>query len=158
MLDHALRAYFEEDDGSLPEVDIAFASDAGLLQAFDLLYSLSSANVASGEAHIHEREQARDRRFEGPEDARRMLAGQVDPFHVLLADIDVAGQRIPDLGVFVFPGRLCLDYRMGQAWTDARIDALLQLLVQLEALGGRVSVPGWEDSGEDEFRKAIEAL
>ena len=41
---------------------------------------------------------------------------------------------IPDLRVFVFPGAIYLDYRMGPDWGPAQLCALFELLNQLKLL------------------------
>lgn len=41
---------------------------------------------------------------------------------------------IPDLGVFVFPDQLSLDYRMGPAWGPSELEAFFGLLGELASL------------------------
>jgi hypothetical protein len=47
---------------------------------------------------------------------------------------------IPDLGVFVYPNELALDYRMGPEWDEPRVRVLFELLRQLAALDPRARV------------------
>jgi hypothetical protein len=41
--------------------------------------------------------------------------------------------NLPDLGVFVWPEEVALDYRMGREWDEQRVIALFELLRRLAA-------------------------
>jgi hypothetical protein len=44
------------------------------------------------------------------------------------------GVVIPDLGVFVFPDEIALDYSMGEEWNPANVAAFFELLIQLQGI------------------------
>jgi len=67
--------------------------------------------------------------------------GGAEPFHVLAPGLQFAGVVIPDLGVFVWPDEVTLDYRMGPEWGRRQLLALFELLRQLvAATGGRMGL------------------
>ena len=72
--------------------------------------------------------------------AKLVAAGQVYPFHILFQGIEVIGQPIPDIGVFVFQDSLALDYRMGNEWNPEKVEAFLVLLIQLASLDSEAVV------------------
>jgi hypothetical protein len=89
--------------------------------------------------------------------AAQLAKGQVDPFHVPLRRAVVAGETLPDLGLFFMRDELSIDYRMGAAWTPARIDALFELLHRLMALapGAKISLePGLAPAIVSRFQSA----
>ena len=76
-----------------------------------------------------------------PDAARLVVRGLADPFHVLAPGLKFAGAVVPDLGVFVLPDEVKLDYRKGPEWGPPQFLALFELLRQLVAVtGGRVSL------------------
>ncbi|WP_312319891.1 hypothetical protein [Stenotrophomonas sp.] len=143
--------YFSENEGSLPEVEVAFRESALIPKAFALLFSRGGVVASEGEPTLWMRDTKEDVAFTGPECADLVIGETADPFHVLLGGICVEGTRIPDLGVFVHQGGLILDYRMGQEWGLDQISALMTLLNQFRDMDGTVSVPWWGVQGEAAF-------
>lgn len=62
---------------------------------------------------------------------------------------------IPDIGVRVSADGLTLDYRMGAGWGPREVESLLELLRQLRALGGTISVPWWGAEAMHRFHVAL---
>ncbi len=83
-----------------------------------------------------------DQRVADYPDAAKMVAqGVADPFHVLATHLELAGVLLPDLGVFVDPDEVTLDYRKGPEWGRPQLFALFELLRKLTAVaGGRVGL------------------
>lgn len=150
-----LREYFDRDDGSRPEIELAFAEPAALLRAFQLLFEAGARDVTVGGARLWLADAQTEQPFRGPGDVALVVDDQADAFHVMLAGIRIDGIVLPDLGVHVDPDRLTFDYRRGPPWSALQVDALLVLLVRLQALGGVVEVPWWGAHGEDAFRAAL---
>ena len=69
-----------------------------------------------------------------------MAAEQAEPFHVLARGVSFGGTAIPDLGVFVWPDELTLDYFQGPEWNEPQVFALFELLRQLVVLSPGSSV------------------
>ena len=151
-----LFRYFETDDGSLPEIEINFNSKESLHLAFTHLFDLGAENITVNGSYLWMRRESREMPFSGPIDAELVTSGLSDSFHVVLDSINVSGNKLPALGVFVDPDSLVIDYRMGSHWTRQSIGALLNLLKSFIKLGGSVSVERqWGSSGQDDFNRYL---
>ena len=151
-----LFRYFETDDGSLPEIEVDFNSKESLHRAFAHLFDLGAENVTVNGSYLWMRLESREMPFSGPEDAELVTGGLSDSFHVVLDSINVGGNKLPTLGVFVDPSSLVIDYRMGPHWTRQSIGALLNLLKSFIKLGGSVSVvKQWGSSGQEDFNRHL---
>ena len=150
-----LLEYFEVDDGSLPEITVTFPSPAHVVRAFAHLFACGAANVTADGGLLWLTASESEAPFGGADDAALVTSGAAEPFHVVLAGVTCSGASIPDLGVFVDPDRLTLDYQMGSAWGEPEIQALLGLLRQLRELDGVVTVPWWGPNGERDFLLAL---
>jgi hypothetical protein len=76
---------------------------------------------------------------------------------VVFGGIRVRGTSIPDIGVFLCPDQIALDYRMGSAWGSKQLEALFELLVELASLDSESSVSLEENAFPevlDRFQKA----
>jgi hypothetical protein len=152
-----LSKYFETDDGSLPEIEVAFRDPSRMFLAFQYLYDCGAQNVTADGGHLWLTESQTEAPFSGPQSAELVVSGAAEAFHVVLGGIAVPDQIIPDLGVFVFPDTLAFDYRMGPDWGPQAIQSLLELLRQLCEFGGVVSVPWWGADAERDFLEALAA-
>ncbi|MET1078925.1 MAG: hypothetical protein ABWY06_13005 [Pseudomonas sp.] len=150
-----LAKYFKTDDGSLPEIEVSFNTHAQVAAAFQHLYDRGAVNVTLGPNNVWSRFNHSERPYSGPSDAALVGSREIDPFHVVLRSVCGSDIPVPDLGVFVFPDSLTIDYRMGDGWGEPQIDSLLKLLGQLRLLGGSVSVPWWGVEGESDFLNAL---
>ena len=129
-----LHDLFDTDDGSLPEIRVSYAKREATVAGYDLLRRRAARVVTEKPyfwSKLHDAEQALD---SAPNATALVVAGEAEPFHVVLGGIKARNTAIPDLGVFVFPDQLALDYRMGPAWGSSEIEALFQVLVELTAL------------------------
>ena len=150
-----LSQYFLNDDGSLPEVEIAFQAESSVATAFELLYVLGAKNVTASGGYVWIRAAQVEKPFSGSADALLVAGRLADPFHVVLGGIRGTDQVIPDLGIFVSTDGLVLDYRMGPEWGQAEIESFLELLRKLHSLGGTISAPWWGEDGERDFEAAL---
>lgn len=150
-----LLKYFGTNDGSLPEIKVTFSDPSQVVQAFEYLFAHGAHNVTVGGGYLWHIVSQSEVPFSDAGAAALVMAGAVEPFHVVLADVDCAGNSIPDLGVFVAPDSLVINYRMGPAWGEPEIESLLALLRQFSALGGAVSVPWWGTDGESAFLNSL---
>jgi hypothetical protein len=133
-----LRFLFDTDDGSLPEVRVTELSSGGLAAVVDFIRSRAAVNADTPFWH---RALDREERLDAYSNAATLVAqGQADPFHFLASRLSFHGVVLPDLGVFVFPDEVALDYRMGNEWGEPQVLALFELLRRLAALdtGARV--------------------
>ena len=152
-----LPEYFIEDDGSLPEIRIAFSEPDQLVHALALLLSRGGRNVAVGGGVFCIDPTEPTQSFNGIADAARVANGTAHYLQIVLAGVRGTDQLIPDLGVYIEPNRMDLDYKMGPHWGCSEIDSFLELLRQLVALGGIISIPWWGAKGEHDFSQALGA-
>ena len=151
-----LSRYFENDDGSVPEIEIEFSSAESLQSAFSCLFDLGAENIAVNGSYLWLRKELREEPFSGPKDAALVTDGKADSFHVVLGSIKIDGHQLPALGVLVDPSSLVIDYRMGPDWTPGKVGALINLLKSLIALGGNVSAARWWGANaQDDFSRYL---
>lgn len=125
-----LHDLFETDDGSLPEIRVDFAAPDALVAGYAVLRARAARIVS--EAPTFWSIEAEERALDSvPNAAELVVSGDAEPFHVVLGGLDVGGVELPDLGVFVTPDQIALDYRMGPAWGPAQLGALFELLREL---------------------------
>ncbi|MGE0145157.1 MAG: hypothetical protein AB7T19_17870 [Planctomycetota bacterium] len=56
---------------------------------------------------------------------------EAEPVHVVIGGLGRTGCQLPDLGVFVHPEGLVLDYRMGPAWGPQQVATLFDLFLTI---------------------------
>jgi hypothetical protein len=147
--------YFKIDDGSLPEIEVAFGDSAQLVEALELLTSCSRTVFAGNNGAIWSVASDMEVPYSGPADALLVVTGAVCSFHLVFEDLCYRGRVIPDLGSLVDPNGLVLNYRMGSVWTDGLIHAFVALLAALCTLGGILSTPWWGHDAERSFLHAV---
>ena len=71
-----------------------------------------------------------------------MISGDAEAFHLILQDPHVGAVALPELGIFVFPEEIALDYRPGPEWGVTEVAALVELLCELLRIapGSRVDL------------------
>jgi len=84
-----LSRYFENDDGSLPEIEVEFSSAESLLCAFSYIFDLGAENIAVNGSYLWLRKERREEPFSGPKDAALVTDGKADSFHVVLGSIKI---------------------------------------------------------------------
>jgi hypothetical protein len=133
-----LRWLFETDDGALYDIRLAGLDEAGVVAAFEFIRARSA--VTSDACFWHKGLERDERVADYSDAARLVVRGEAEAFHLLAPGLKFAGVVLPDLGVFVWPDELTLDYRMGLEW-GPQLVALFELLRQLVTIaGGRVEL------------------
>lgn len=155
---HALASWFGPHDGSLFDLDIAFGSPGGVIAAFDALFARHGGRNVAKHACLWLRAEETEVPFTGPGDARRVIDGSVDGFHVLLGGLVVDGVALPDIGVCVHADMLGFDFAPGPEWSDAAIAAFIALLASLRIHGGRLDTTSAGIESTAAFRRAIDAV
>jgi hypothetical protein len=128
-----LADLFEEDDGSLPEIRLIDLTPGGVERIFAEL-SRRAEPLDPAQTVWHE-ERAQQVPLGELSDVGALAAkGRIAPSHFLLSGIRSGGVRLPDLGAFVFPDEVALDYRMGKDWNADVLAAFVELLAELQLL------------------------
>ena len=150
-----LHEMFDEDDGSLPEIRVQYSNTSAPVEGFQLIQHLSETNRrahnAPSEPTFWSVPEQEERRVDSvPNAAALVVSGDAEPFHLVFSGIEIDGTSIPDLGVYVFPDELALNYRMGPEWGPEQVNALFSLLHELTQIdrGARLTledgvVPEW---------------
>lgn len=129
-----LHHLFDTNDGSLPEIHLSFSNPQATIRAYGILRSRSKGFLTEDPTY-YSIVDGMDVRLDSVEDPAALVVGeQAEPFHVVLAGMEVNGIPIPDIGVFVLPREVMLDYRMGLSWRAPELEALFALLFELAAL------------------------
>jgi hypothetical protein len=129
-----LRWLFDTDDGGLYDIRLSGLNEAGLVKAF--YFIRSRANISPDALFWHTGLQQDQGVAEYPDAAQLVAQGVAEPFHVLASSLEFAGVVLPDLGVYLWPDEVTLDYRMGPEWARPQLLALFELLRQLTAVAG----------------------
>jgi len=152
-----LHDLFDTDDGSLPEIRINYVGTSATVAAYALLRN-HATRVVSEKPYFWSKTHDAERSLDSvPNAAALVVADEAEPFHVVLGGIRARGTLIPDIGVFVCPDQIALDYRMGFAWGAKELEALFDLLTELAALDNKASVSlegGVAPEVIDRFQKA----
>jgi hypothetical protein len=149
-----LRDLFDTDDGSLPEIRVDYSDSSATVAGYALLRG-RAARVVSERALLWSNTQSTNVPVDSVPNAAALVAsGDAASFHVVLGGIQSQGVTIPDLGVFVFPDQLALDYRMGSSWGVTELGALFELLGELAALDPQASVTHWDTDAAERWRAA----
>ena len=129
-----LRDLFETDDGSLPEVWVAYVDPVATVAGYALLRRRAARFVSENAwfwSKVHDAERPVDSVLNA---SALVVSGEAEAFHVVFGGIRSRNSIIPDLGVSVLPDQLALDYRMGPEWGPSELEALFGLLDDLLAL------------------------
>jgi hypothetical protein len=149
---------FDTDDGSLPDIYILNLTSQGVVGMWE--YLCEKAPGFAGEPSFWDRAKQESVSIESVVNAAELVVnGEAESFHAVLQGVSLRDAVIPDLGVFVFPDALYLDYRMGPQWNKAELAALFELLHQLRKLDTRALVtlpPECLDDHKKRFAEAFE--
>jgi hypothetical protein len=122
-----VTACFETDDGSLPGIEVAKLSSAGVSAIYAMLRRRSQLSGEPPEfwSRVKESSVLVD---SVPDAAGLVAAGEAEAFHHCIEGLVAGGVVLPVLGVFVWPNIVELDYRMGKEWGPVQVAGLFELL------------------------------
>lgn len=155
----ALHPLFAVDDGSLPEIWVTFQDRNAVARAYDLLHTRSTGVVGRDSCLWSTVRNAEVPWEDLPNPADLVVSGEVAAFHVVFGGIQSNCVVIPDLGALVSRGQIALDYRMGSEWSEAKLDALFEILRALMNLDPQASLSLEEyvlPQVQTEFKRAWE--
>jgi len=130
-----IRDLFDGDDGSLPEIELSFGESDAVSKAYETLRSCASG-LAGETAGYWSIPDSKDVAFSIEDNPAPLVTAKLaQPFHVVLEGVrSLSGENVPDLGVFVFPDRIAIDYRMGPEWAISAVVGLFEILDALLGL------------------------
>ncbi|NLI76481.1 MAG: hypothetical protein GX442_08570, partial [Candidatus Riflebacteria bacterium] len=153
----SLLDLFAAADGGLPEICIQGLQGGEVTALYGVLRG--AARFLVGKPVYRDRRDRLDKPLDGEANpASLVVSGEAEPFHFLTRGIRVEGVDLPDLGVFVLPNAVALDYERGPWWGRAQVTALFSLLRGLFARAARPRVAYDADTGRDEGERFARAL
>jgi hypothetical protein len=122
-----LRDLFETDDCSLPEVRVDYTDPEATIRGYALLRKSAHRVLPETLDSVSNA-------------AALVVSREAEVFHAVFQGIQSQGVTLPDLGAFVFPDQLALDYRMGAEWGPAKVEAFFGLLSALAGFDPHTSL------------------
>lgn len=122
-----LLPFFCTPSHDYPEICIHSLTPEEVAGAFELFRGPQVRHV--GTPVVHDRRVGREvplSTLENPVELVHQAA--VEPFHFLVAGLRVGSVVLPDLGVFILPQAIALDFSPGFGWTAASLEGLLRLV------------------------------
>lgn len=151
-----LHYLFDTDDGSLPEIRITRLSPDGVAAIFS--YITRTGRCTEGTSEFWSLEEQQTKPIDSvPNAAVLVTKNLATPFHFVCRGLNCNGVTVPDIGVFVFQEEIALDYRMGEEWDAAKLEAFFGILKELQTLdaGARVCLEdGTLPSAQQHFETA----
>ncbi|PHS77438.1 MAG: hypothetical protein COB56_03170 [Robiginitomaculum sp.] len=156
MLWHKLKHLFNENDGSLPEIELNFNNFTDVEHAFSILKCLSGENteyILSVENHIVS--------IQYEDNSTKLCANSpIGTSHIMFNDIkSINGKPIPSLGVGFWENGLVFDYCMAEIWNAQSLEIFFEILLKLSKLPTfkNVSTPLYNEEDSMLFWSAWEA-
>lgn len=126
-----LYGAMQYDDGTLGDIELSNLSSEEVIAGFNSLKA-SAKDLQTPEFFYWSKQQQKEVpiTFEQSTDAiKALVEGEAEPFRVNFTSLSSSkGQKLPELGVFVFHNSLTIDYKMGAEWDKASITGLFDLL------------------------------
>ena len=152
-----LKPYFEPDDGACPEICLLQLKATEVIAIFDDLTARNPRLV--GSPVYLDLTDGTEKPLLGSENpATRVTQRAAEPFHALLQHVKTPIGEVPEIGVFVLPEIIALDYAKGPDWTKETVAAFLCLFLQLLELVETPNISVDSQEGPDFPRDFGEAL
>jgi hypothetical protein len=158
----AIRDLFEEDDRSVPEVQIVGATAAHAQQIIDALIEIAPSD---GDQMVYDHDAWGDethRLRDVPDLGERAMSGTFCN-RLLFYDLAVGGVELPMLGVWIVPALVAVDFWKGDEWTPEVLAAFIDLLLELQALAPGSELVAADEPGtplppdvQARFRRAVQ--
>lgn len=152
------NSFFSVNDGSNPEICICPLPRQAVISAFRMIRQNSGRSVGSpvffsiadnSEILLDEVECA----------ATMVCDGLAQPFHFIARDIRFSrDNHIRELGVFIMPNAVALDYETGPLWGELEIESILLLILVITKGLQNVSICLEEHIAEAERNRFNEIL
>jgi hypothetical protein len=151
-----VSACFNTDDGSLPDILIENLEASEVKGVYGMIRRLSRLPAEPRSLLWSTRLGAEVPIESLPDAAEWVVTGEAEPFHHCVQDLSLEGVVLPEIGVFVLPQALNLDYRMGPEWDSIKVAGLFQLLERVRALAPSARIgPSELMPASERFRSAL---
>jgi hypothetical protein len=125
-----LLEIFGKNDGSLPDIEFDNLSGEEVIFGYEFVKK-SAERISSEKPYYWSTSQSAEIPIllqDNP--SCYVVSGEAEPFHICFDGIlSQSGKNIPELGLFVFPDCLAVDYRMGSYWGIDAIEGLFEFFL-----------------------------
>lgn len=126
----AVKEYFEEDDGSLPDIFIVNLTHKEEEDIFNWILSITEPFDNSEIYSIREDKNFPLKYYKNPVSA--VITGEVYPFRLGLNKFIIKNVTIPQLTILISINEIEFDYRMGKQWGPEQVEALFEFLALIK--------------------------
>lgn len=148
---------FREDDGSLPALEFAKLSPPSVVRIYD--YFRANGQCVTDAPTVWDESLQEDVPLFSIEKPCQLLHdGRIAPFHCCFGGISINGTTVPDLGIFVFPDSVEIDFRMGRCWNTRNVDAFFRLLALFKTLAPEATMRSAHMEGLHDEKAFLAAL
>ena len=151
-----LHQLFDTNDGSLPSIGLNNLKDQEVEIIY--LYLRSQSELVSIGAYFWSTVTEAEIPIDSVKNAAHLvIIGEAENFHVVVSGLSFGDAVIPDLGIFVFTDSIELDYRMGEEWGIAELDALFMLFSKIRELAPlvKIKLPDFHTEDNEQFTSAL---
>lgn len=130
---------FDTDDGSLPDMSLIGLSADEVSKLFGLLRSIGVIDASPDDAPTFwDKQRQASVRVDAVSNAAALVQQDLaEGFTMMLRQVRFENLSMPDLGVQIFQGTVCLFFRMGSEWNPAALNAFLRLLQAMKRIAPR---------------------
>lgn len=141
---------FRLNDGSLPEIQLLNLSGEEVIYGYNFI-RVRSARISSTGHYFWSKVEACEISFSINENpATLVVSGMAEPFHVCFDGTrSLSDKTIPELGVFVFPDSLALDYRPDDKWDMVTLKAFFEIISTLSKNFNSMQISHQENNYDD---------
>ncbi len=151
-----LHHLFDTNDGSLPDIELNNLTGEGVENIYAFLRQ--NSDIVSCGSYFWSIPEEKEVPVDAVENAASLVVkGEAECFHIVLAGLSFNGATIPDLGVFVFQNSIVLDYRMGEWWESAELEALFMCFSKIREIAPAVEINYPSSLSYPEFREQFNA-
>jgi hypothetical protein len=134
-----LSHLFDTNDGSLPDIELNNLSGEEVENIY--LYLRQNSEIVSVGSYFWSIPEEKEVPVDTVENAASLVTkGEAQCFHIVIAGLLFEGATIPDLGVFVSQNSIVLDYRMGECWGSAELEALFMCFSRIREIAPFVEI------------------
>jgi hypothetical protein len=125
-----LKDFFDEDDGSLPDIFIENLTGPEKEDIFGWILGIVKFSANSSVYSLKENKAVPAISYSNP--VRDFNKGEIEPFRFALKEVRIKDIFIPLSSIGVGFNEIEFDYQMGKEWGPLQVEALLEFLAQIK--------------------------
>lgn len=151
-----LHHLFDTNDGSLPSIGLNNLSPQEVERIY--LYLRSQSKLVSIGSYFWSTVTEEEIPIDSVDNAAHLvIIGEAECFQLVVSGLTFRDAVIPDLGIFVCTDLIELDYRMGEKWGIAELEALFILFSKIRELAPlvRIDLPDFHTEDNEQFKSTL---